>query len=120
MSAWPVRLAAAAETDFREIVRWTAERFGADQARVYAETLSAALEALTAGPDIAGVRAREDIGAGLFTIHVARGGRRGRHFVLFRTGNDGDCDTIDVLRILHDAMDLPRHVPPPREDPAEP
>ncbi|MGH8699817.1 MAG: type II toxin-antitoxin system RelE/ParE family toxin [Burkholderiales bacterium] len=46
---WPVRLSAAAEADLQDILRWTVERFGEAQARVYAETLSAALEALAAG-----------------------------------------------------------------------
>ena len=41
---WKVLLAAAAEADFRDIIRWTAEEFGDAQARVYAETLSAAIE----------------------------------------------------------------------------
>ena len=36
---WRVRLAAAAENDFRNILGWTSERFGEAQARVYAETL---------------------------------------------------------------------------------
>jgi len=30
---WPVRLSAAAETDFQNIVRWTFEHFGERQAR---------------------------------------------------------------------------------------
>jgi toxin ParE1/3/4 len=47
---WPVRLAAAAEDDFQDVLRWTAEHFGDRQARVYARTLSMAFEALAAGP----------------------------------------------------------------------
>jgi len=47
---WRVRLASAAEADFEQILHWTAERFGARQARAYAETLTAALEALAEGP----------------------------------------------------------------------
>lgn len=109
---WPVRLAAAAEDDFIEILRWTAEHFGDEQARIYANTLSSALEELGAGPNLVGVQARNDIAKGLFTLHVARPGRKGRHFVMFRIGRDQRGETIDVLRILHDAMDLPRHVPP--------
>ena len=38
-------------------------------------------------------------------------GRKGRHFIMFRTGHDKDRKVIEVLRILHDAMDLPRHLP---------
>ena len=51
---WRVRLAAAAEADFHQILRWTAEHFGESQARAYADTLSAAIEALTEGPQVAG------------------------------------------------------------------
>ena len=39
--------------------------------------------------------------------------------MLFRIGLDHDRETVDVLRILHDAMDLPRHLPTRREDPDE-
>ena len=109
---WSVRLAAAAEADIQDILHWTVGQFGEAQARVYAETLSAALEALTAGPRVPGAKARDDIAKGLFTIHVARHGRRGRHFVVFRIGQDQGREVIEVLRVLHYAMDLPRHLPP--------
>lgn len=66
---WPVRLTAAAETDFQNILRWTTEQFGEAQARVYAKTLSAALEELNAGPKVIGAKSRNDIGNGLFTLH---------------------------------------------------
>lgn len=107
-----MRLTAAAEADFQDILRWTLEHFGEAQTRVYAETLSSALEALAAGPRVIGATARNDTGKGLFTLHVARHGRKGRHFVMFRVGHDQGRDLIEVLRLLHDAMDLPRHVPP--------
>ena len=108
--SWPVRLPTAAEADFQDIVRWTAEHFGNAQARIYARTLSMALEALTAGPTIIGARTRNDIAKRLSTLHVARRGRRGRHFVMFRIGHDQGREVIEILRLLHDAMDLPRHV----------
>lgn len=73
---WTVRLTAAAEADFRDILRWTVEQLGETQARVYAETLSAALEALTAGPTVIGVKARDDIAKGPFALHLARQGRK--------------------------------------------
>jgi toxin ParE1/3/4 len=107
-----VRLTAAAQADFQDILRWTLEHFGEAQARVYAETLSAALEALAAGPMVSGAKARNDIAKGLFTLHVARHGRKGRHFMMFRVGHDQGREVIEVLRLLHDAMDLPCHVPP--------
>lgn len=108
---WRVRLAAAAEADFQEVVAWTTARFGRVQARVYARTLMATLDELTEGPSAVGVTARDDIADGILTLHAARSGRRGRHLVVFRVGRDKDGELIDVLRILHDAMDLPRHIP---------
>lgn len=109
--AWPVRLTVAAEGDFRQILTWTAAGFGDQQAGVYGETLSAALQALTARPTIAGVRARSDIGKGMYTLHVARQGRKGRHFVVFRIARESSHDVIEVLRLLHDSLDLQRHLP---------
>jgi len=106
---WAVRLAAAAETDYAEIVRWTAQQFGPRQARTYAATLDAALAALIKGPGVAGARRRSDIGPDLWSLHVARQRRTGRHVVIFRAP-DGAA-VVEVLRVLHDAMDLPRHLP---------
>lgn len=107
---WRIHLAAAAEADFRSILRWTAEHFGERQARVYADTLAVAIEALTDGPRAAGARERDDIAKGLMTLHVARGGRKGRHLVLYRVNTRGPTPVIEVLRLLHDSMDLPRHI----------
>ena len=106
MSAlWKVRLAARAELDFSEIITWTIENFGERQAKTYVETLSLAIEALHDGPEQLGAKARDDIGPGIRTLHVARQGRSGRHFVVFREAKD---QYIDVLRLLHDSMDLAR------------
>ena len=108
MSAlWKVRLAARAELDFSEIITWTIENFGERQARTYVETLSLAIEALHDGPEQLGAKVRDDIGPGIRTLHVARQGRIGRHFVVFREAKD---QYIDVLRLLHDSMDLARRL----------
>lgn len=105
--AWIVRLSRHAEQDYADIARWTAEHFGPRQAEIYAETLSLAIEALKTGPDVPGAKTRVEIEAGILTLHVARQGRKGRHFVVFRVGGD---HIIDVLRLLHDSMELKRHV----------
>jgi len=104
---WTVRLGRQAEQDYVEILQWTTKTFGERQASTYAETMARAIESLEEGPDVLGARARDDIQPGIRTLHVARQGRAGRHFVVFRVaGSD-----IDVLRLLHDSMDLPRHLP---------
>lgn len=105
---WRVRLSRAAEGDFSEIVAWTATHFGDVQAQKYAEVLTLSITALHDGPDVIGVKNRDDIGHGLKSLHVARMGRKGSHFVIFRVAAD---NTIDVLRVLHESMDLPRHLP---------
>ncbi len=107
---WRIHLTATAETDFRNILRWTSEHFGERQAHVYADTLTAAIEALADGPDIIGSRKSSGIDEGVRVLHVARGGRKGRHFVLYRVRSQAEPPAIDVLRLLHDSMDLPRHV----------
>ena len=105
---WRVRLAVRAELDFSEIISWTLEHFGERQAETYAETLILAIEALQGGPEQLGAKARDDIEPGIRTLHVARQGRSGRHFVVFSEAKD-QC--IDVLRLLHDSMELAKHIP---------
>lgn len=109
-SDWRVRLAAIAQEDYQDILQWTVDQFGLVQARTYADTLATALEDLCTGPDIIGVKARSEIGPNLYTLHVARKGRKGRHFVIFQAGHTQGENVIDVLRILHDSMDLKRHL----------
>lgn len=104
---WTVRLTATAEADFQNIIAWTLQELGDRQADIYADTLTSAITALLEGPTIVGARERREIGKGLCTLHVARGGHKGRHFVLFRA--NAAARQIEILRLLHDAMDLKRH-----------
>ena len=104
---WHVRLGAAAELDFANIINWTTENFGARQARIYRDTLVLAICELANGPDVAGSKVRDEIMPGLRTLHVTRHGRCGRHFLLYRTVKGR---VIEIGRILHDRMDLQRHL----------
>jgi len=106
--SWTVQLARQAEQDFAEILQWTVRTFGPAQAEIYAETLGLAIEALSEGPDVTGSKARDEIFPGIRTLHITRQGRKGRHFVVFRTGSG---QMIEVLRLLHDSMDMTRHLP---------
>lgn len=36
---------------------------------------------------------------------------KARHFVMFRVTSEKGRENIDVLRILHDTLDLQRHAP---------
>lgn len=110
---WRVRLGAAAEVDFANILKWSTENFGARQSRVYRDTLVRAIAELASDPNVAGSRARDEIMTGLRTLHVARHGRRGSHFLMYRVGRNS---TVEIVRILHDRMDLWRHIPSPPDE----
>lgn len=101
---WAVVLTGPAQRDFDEILRWTTATFGAQQARVYAATLSATLEDLRAGPDLPLARSFQRARL----LHVRRRGRAGRHLIVFRP-LEADRRVI-VLRILHGSMDLEQHI----------
>jgi toxin ParE1/3/4 len=113
---WQIRLGHQDGQDFMDILSWTAKFFGKAQATSYSQTISQALQALKDGPEILGCKSRNDIEPGLRTLHVARLGRKGRHFVVFRVGG---AHTIDILRLLHDSMDLPRHLQAANDSPDE-
>ncbi len=104
---WTVRLSETAEQDFNQIFAWTVEHFGIDQAHVYRDVLLDALRSLQAGPTVIGARNLSGLPPELKALHVARKGKRGRHFIVFDDSTDG---RIQVLRILHDAMDIQNHV----------
>lgn len=113
-SRWSVRLVDAADLDYIDIIRRSARDFGAMQAEVYAETLDLAIDALGAdGTEAIGVKARDEIGAGIFTLHASRFGRKAAHLLIFQV----DDSIIEVLRILHEKMDLARHISSPNEPP---
>ncbi len=105
---WQAVLAAPAELDVMEIMRWTVENFGTRQAVRYRGLILAAIAMLRDGPSVPGARQRPEIGEGIFTLNIGRGGKVGRHFLLYRTG---EGQVIEILRILHQGMDVKRHVP---------
>lgn len=109
MRHWTVRLTPSAEADFEQITQWAIDQFGDRQAAAYAETITLALAALAAGPDTIGAKPRDEIAKGLFSLHVAREGRKGCHFIMFRAAQSGAHNIVEVLRLLHDSMDLQRH-----------
>jgi toxin ParE1/3/4 len=113
-SRWTVRLTAAAEADMRDIFTWTAEHFGIEQARCYRSTILAALRDPGDGPDMIGAQERTDIRPNLRSLHIARRGQRGRHFILFTASENNH--QIRIIRLLHDSMDLAWHLPAGSDD----
>lgn len=108
MSGWTAHLTDKAAQDIENILDWTYGQFGPLQMEAYTGIINGALEALTEGPQLVDVRRRPELGDGVATLHVARQGCKGRHLLVFRV-HDQDC-VIEVLRILHDSMDLARHL----------
>ena len=107
---WRVRLTATAESNFRYILGWSAAWLGHAQARIHSETPIHAIQTLPDGPHVAGSRQRDDIAEGPMILHVARAGGRGRHFVPYRSAGSSEPPGVDVLRLLHELMDLARRV----------
>ncbi len=55
-------------------------------------------------------RDRAELGRNLRSLHVARRGRRCSHVILFAAGEEDR-----IVGILHDSMDLARHLPLQRD-----
>jgi toxin ParE1/3/4 len=91
------RLTRAARQDLAEIGRYTQRHWGVAQRRVYLRRLDQRMEFLvdhrhTGTP-------RDDVRPGYRSFH------EGRHLIFYRE----TADTIEVIRILHDRMDVHRH-----------
>lgn len=113
-----LRLSHLAQADIEAILLRSQMVFGAAARRRYEALLVQALKDIAADPDRIGVRRRDDLRPGWRTYHLfhsrtAVRGKAGavqspRHLVVFRVA---EPDSVDVARILHDAMDLPAHMP---------
>ncbi len=112
------RLSVAAQTDLIDILAWTQEHFG-DAARKRYETLIVtALRDVSAQADRPGSIERPELGRGVrsWHLHLSRERartdtgivRQPRHFLIYRV----EYDLIVVGRVLHDAMELARHLDP--------
>jgi len=105
---WVVRLAETAQQDLDSIYIWTYEHFGPTQAEHYRRVILNTLKDLREGPHVIGATSHAELPSHLRVLHVARKGRRGRHYAVFDAPATGG---IRVVRILHDSMDMRRHVP---------
>jgi len=103
---WRVQLTEMAEVDLISIKIWTTEKFGSSQAAKYLKAIGSALEDLMLGPEPIGSKSREEIGKNIRSLHVQRKGYRGRHLLVFKVTKN---KTIEVLRFLHDSMEVTHH-----------
>jgi toxin ParE1/3/4 len=91
----------------------TIEQFGEAAEDHYRDLLETAVDDLCADPDRADVKALEGAADGVRYYHIRNSRRRGarrignpRHYIIFRATDD----TLDILRVLHDAMDILAHL----------
>lgn len=112
------RLSDAAQLDVVDILAWTHEQFGEAARLRYESLIVAALRDVATQPDRPGSIARPELGAGVRSWHLrlSRGHgsssaetvRRPRHFLVYRV----EPTRLVVGRVLHDAMELARHLDP--------
>jgi toxin ParE1/3/4 len=101
-----------AQADIVNALSWTTRRFGIVAQERYERLLSSAFVALLADPTRIGSAGRPELGDGVRSFHLRYIRRqssvaRPRHLILYRISNAG---TVEVGRVLHDAMELDRHV----------
>lgn len=107
------RLTHTARADIVSILAWSHEQFGEEARQRYEALIATAIRDAASRSD-GGPTLRPELGDGVFTWHLSRSrarvpeGRvhRPRHFLVCRR----DGDTLVIGRVLHDAMDLRRHV----------
>ncbi len=100
-----IRLHPRAEDDIADVLAYTLERFGLQQYQRYEQIIEEALARVARRPDVGRAFSGR---AGLFLYSIGRRGRRASHQLLYRALADG---RVEILRLLHDSMDVSRHIP---------
>ncbi len=92
-------LSPLARADLDQIWEYTAQHWDDDQAETYLRMIQAGIEAVTINPKLG--RPFDAVRAGY------RRHRAGAHLILYRE----TPDAIDIVRILHERMDIGAHLP---------
>lgn len=108
MSTWRVRYTPAADKDIDELIEFTGDRFGATQAVKYLDLLERVEAELRRDPFAAPTRSMPDGPSGVYLHPIRRHGAAAAHVLMLRI--DEADQRISILRVLHSAMDLPRHL----------
>ena len=111
-----LRVSARAEADIVDILSWSQAQFGEAARRRYETLIATALLDISVEIERPGSTPRPELGDGVRSWHLMLSrdratdadGRvqRPRHFLLYRV----DGDRVVVGRVLHDAMELDRHL----------
>lgn len=93
-----VRLSPLAEQDLEDVWEYTFRTWSVEQADFYHSMIMAAVDGLASGDKIG--RDASEVRAGYLKFSI------GQHLLFYQDR----ADMIDVIRILHKRMDLPRHL----------
>jgi toxin ParE1/3/4 len=106
-----------ARQDIVNVLRWSESNFGARAAGRYRALLLQALRDIAENPNRPGSSARPELKPGIRAYHLRSSRdrisgtsgvvRSPRHFLLYRQRTE---DVIEVVRVLHDARDIERHL----------
>jgi toxin ParE1/3/4 len=116
------RISAAAAQDITQLLAYTRDRFGETARRRYEALLVAVLRDIASDPERLGSVPRPELGTGIRSsplgYHLRHSTRRARtpsgtvrqprHFLLYRITRP---DLIGIGRVLHDGMEVERHLP---------
>jgi len=103
-----LRFSTRAVEDIDDVLAYTLTHFGEKKYQEYTELIRQALADIELGPDRQPAKSRPELHRDARTFHIGRRGRRARHFFLFRITSE---EIIDIGRLIHDSMDLQRHLP---------
>jgi toxin ParE1/3/4 len=117
-----LRIASTAKDDIEDLLAWSEERFGVAARERYQDLLARALMDIAGDVARPGVRIRPELGLNVFSYHfffsregaTRRSGHakvkvlRPRHFLVGRIAEPG---LVDILRVLHDSMEVSLHLP---------
>lgn len=113
-----LRLSNAAQSDILDILRWTHGNFGQQARSRYERLIATALKDIAMDPERPGSTARPELGIGVKSYHLRFSRERARHptglvhnprhLILFKLM---DLNILGVGRLLHDAMEIERHIP---------
>lgn len=113
MTARAVRITALAERDIADIHRHSRREFGKAAAHRYRALIALGIDTLAEDPFQRTARNHAGLLGGAKTFHLRHVRQteavkvgHPRHLLVFAH----DERTIEILRVLHEAMDLPRHV----------
>jgi len=111
-----VIVSAPAKRDIRDVLAWSLRQFGDLAADRYGALVATAINQLTENSSPVGSRNHAELPEGLRIYHLRnvvdqaelKTGKvkNPRHFIVYRPA----ADLVEIIRVLHDSMDLQRHV----------